>query len=58
MLSVYVHMLGGAWDVDGVGRPCAPVRDDIVTPRDLFLSRSFRRHFDFLYYHQHHSSRP
>ena len=30
--------LGGALGVDGVGRPCPPVRNDIVTLRHLFDS--------------------
>ena len=34
--SVLKRGLGGASGVDGVGRPCPPVRNDIVTPRHLF----------------------
>ena len=40
-LFVYVSMLervlGGVLGVDGVGCPCPPVRNDIVTPRHLLI---------------------
>jgi len=39
-LCVFVCVLGvGVWM--GVGRPCPPVRSDIVTPRHLFLTVLF-----------------
>ena len=37
-MSVLEGGLGGVLGVDGVGCPCPPVRNDIVTPRHLLAS--------------------
>ena len=38
---LFVHVSGGLRVWMGVGCPCPPVRNDIVTPRNLFFSYSF-----------------
>ena len=37
MLFLAMCVGGGAWGVDGVGCPCPPVRNDIVTPSSLVM---------------------
>ena len=40
-VSVLERVLSGVWVWMGVGHPCQPVRNDIVTPRHLFLRLSY-----------------
>ena len=40
-LCMFVSGGGGGWGVDGVGYPCPPVRNDIVTSRHLFSFTTF-----------------